>query len=239
MKRLVGGAAVVIAIAVAACLEPTGAVLGSLRGENFYHGRPTSYWRKQLLDPAPGVQTNTVLALSSGGAEAVPVLIDLLHGDRGTGETEVRLEAALALGHMGPEAEPAVPALTEALGDPSADLRLAAAEALARVGPAASAAVPAMTQLLKEGQPARVVRTIKALRRLRGNNYDAIPALIEATHHPDAEVRENAAEALGEAGPAAASALPALRALLDDKNKKVHEEAEDAIEKIEPKPESP
>src|SRR5437588_196968 len=83
----------------------------------------------------------------------------------------------------------AVPALTEALADPSRDVRLAAAEALAEVGPEAKEAVPAMTTLLKEEQPARVVRALKALRKLRGVNTEAMPAFVEATRHSDAEVR--------------------------------------------------
>ncbi len=221
MKRLVAGAILLLVVVLAVSFEPTGVVLGALRGEKFYHNRPTSYWRKELLDPAPGAQTNTVLALSDGGAEAVPVLIDLLRAGDGPGATETRLLAALALGHVGAAAEPAVPALTEALADPSPDVRLAAAEALARVGPAAKGAVPGMAALLKEEQPARVVRALKALRRLPGVNHEAIPAFLEATRHADAEVRENAAEALGECGPAAREALPALRTLRNDPNEKV------------------
>src|SRR5262249_5152690 len=92
---------------------------------------------------------------------------------------------------------------------------------------------PGMAELLKEPQAARVVRALKALRRLPGSNHEAIPAFIEATRHADAEVRENAAEALGEAGPAASPAPPAPRALKDDPNAKVRKEAEEAVEKIE------
>jgi HEAT repeat protein len=240
MKRLAAGALIVLAIAAAvALLEPSGTVLGQLRGEKFYDGRPTSFWRKELLDPAPGVQTNTIKALADGGPAAVAVLIDLLRTDGASGGAEVRLSAALALGHIGSGAEPAVPALTEALSDRSADVRLAAAEALAQVGPAAGGAVPAMTALLKEEQPARVVRALKALRRLRGVNHEAIPAFLEATRHADAEVRENAAEALGEAGEAAAGALPRLRELLRDDNENVREEAEAAIKKIAPAEKAP
>src|SRR5205085_5149301 len=139
----------------------------------FCGGRPTSFWRKELLDPAPGAQTNAVMTLAEGGSEAVPVLIDLLHDHDTDGGAQVRLMAALALGHVGPPAEPAVPALTEALADPSADVRIAAAEALAQLGSAAAGAVPGMAALLKEDQPARVVRALKALRRLRGANHQA------------------------------------------------------------------
>jgi HEAT repeat protein len=233
-KRLAAGCALLLLAATAvAFFEPTGTVLGKLRGEKFYGGRPTSVWRKELLDRAPGAQTNAVMALADGKAGAVPVLIDLLHTGDAAGGKEVRLMAALALGHAGPEAEPAVPALTELLSDPSPDVRVAAAEALGKVGPAATGAVPGMAALLKEDQPARVVRVLKALRRLRGANYEAIPAFVEATRHPDAETRENASEALGEAGAAARDALPALRPLLKDDNEKVREEAEAAIKKIE------
>jgi HEAT repeat protein len=234
MKRLAAGAALLLLVAsVAAFFEPTGTVRGKLRGEKFYGGRPTSTWRRELCDPAPGAQTNAVMALADGKAEAVPVLIDLLHTGDADGGTQVRLMAALALGHVGPEAEPAVPALTELLSDPSADVRVAAAEALGKVGPAARPAVPAMAALLKEDQPARVVRVLKALRRLPGANHEAIPAFVEATRHADAETRENAAEALGEAGDAARDAVPALRPLLEDQNEKVREQAAVALKNIE------
>jgi HEAT repeat protein len=233
MKRVAIVGAVLLAIAAAVIVfEPTGTVLGMARGEKFYRDRPVSWWRKELLDPAPGAQTNAAKALSDGGAAAVPVLVELLGTpDEGRG-ADVRLMAAQALGHVGPDAGDAVPALRAALTDRSPDVRIAAAEALGKVGPAAAEAVPAMAALLKEEQPARVVRALKALRKLRGSNYQAVPAFVEATRHPDAETRENAAEALGEAGAAAKDAIPVLQGLLDDDNARVREEAAHALKAI-------
>jgi HEAT repeat protein len=45
----------------------------------------------------------------------------------------VRLEAAKALGNIGPAAESAIPALTKALQDAGEDVRKAAAEALEKI----------------------------------------------------------------------------------------------------------
>jgi HEAT repeat protein len=233
MKRLLAGVGIVAGVAVlAVLLDPTRALLGVLRGETFYAHRPVSYWRRELLDPAPGAQTNAIHRLASGGPGAVPVLIELLQDREGTSraDAEVRRVAAQALGHIGPQAHAAVPALTGALADPDPLVRLAAADTLGKIGPAAVDAVPALAELLKTDEP---VLLLKAIRKLRGVNQAAIPALVATLAHADAEARENAAEALGEIGPAAREAAPALRALLEDPNEKVRTEAARALERIE------
>jgi HEAT repeat protein len=230
MKYVLIGSGLLLAVALGVALDPTRAVLGTLRGEPFYGGRPASYWRKELLDDAPGARTNAVKALADGGQGAVPVLVELLReSGPDKASAEVRWTAALALGHVGPGATAAVPALIEALDDPEPLVRLSAADALGKVGPAAGDAVPKLAEMLKTDEP---VRVIKAIRKMRGVNLPAIPALVEALEHPDAEVRENAAEALGEIGPAARDAAPALEALREDPSEKVRQEGARALERI-------
>src|SRR5688572_22702384 len=103
---LAGAAAVVF-------LEPSGVVLGWVRGESFFQDRPTRYWRKALQDKDPGGRTNTLHMLSRHGAEPVPVLLELLRDPK----ADVRWTAATALGSIGADAKDAVPALAEALSD--------------------------------------------------------------------------------------------------------------------------
>ena len=59
-------------------------------------------------------------------------------------DTFVRRDVAVALGSLGPGAQPAVPALIVALKDTVGHVRLAAAEALGEIGPNAKAAIPAL-----------------------------------------------------------------------------------------------
>lgn len=227
MKRLLTGLLLlVILAALAVVFDPSGILLGRLRGEVFYDGRPMSSWRRGLLDTAPGAQTNTRLRLVEGKEEAVPLLVGLLAP---TESAEVRWNAAMVLGDLGPAAEQAVPPLIQALEEKESLLRLAAVDALGKIGPAAKPAVPQMAALLKGDEP---VRVLKSLRRLRGVNQAAFSAIQEMLGHEDGEVRENACEALGEMGTDAKNAIPRLTDLLKDPVEKVRIEAERALKRV-------
>src|SRR4051794_39125882 len=63
--------------AAAVFLDPEQRLLGVLRGEPFFRGRPAGYWRGQLLDANPAARDAARQALQDGGAEAVPVLVRL------------------------------------------------------------------------------------------------------------------------------------------------------------------
>src|SRR5438128_1576048 len=63
-------------------LEPTRIVVGYLKGENFFLGRPTGYWQRALQASDPAAQQETRQTLRSGGSAAVPVLVELL-ADKG------------------------------------------------------------------------------------------------------------------------------------------------------------
>ena len=55
MKRKLTWLSILLILAVLAVwLEPTRVVWGKLRGEEFYWGRPTSYWRNELDRWRPG-----------------------------------------------------------------------------------------------------------------------------------------------------------------------------------------
>jgi HEAT repeat protein len=81
---------------------------------------------KLLRDRDNQTKAMAGLAVARMGAKAVPRLIELLQSpDDGT-----RLGAALALRHVDPGAQPAVPALTELLQDENPNVRRAAAQTL-------------------------------------------------------------------------------------------------------------
>src|SRR5262245_56451709 len=69
---------------------------------------------------------------------------------------DTRYWAARELGHRGPQARDAVPALTAALKDQDSNVRLGGTYALGEIGPDAKAAVPALQRALND--PAQGVR---------------------------------------------------------------------------------
>ena len=78
-----------------------------------------SVWAVKRIDP-----TNRSLA-----AAALPVLTKLV----GAKDEILRMQAAGALGDLGPEARDAVPALRKLLEDPNEDVRRTAAESLTKI----------------------------------------------------------------------------------------------------------
>jgi HEAT repeat protein len=109
--------------------------------------------KKELVEAA-------VTSLGKMGAPAVPPLIDALKnkpaepkkkGKKAPAAPDstafVRTKAAEALGNIGPKAKAAVPALAEALRDPS--VRTEAAVALGNIGPDAKGAVSALQDAAK------------------------------------------------------------------------------------------
>jgi hypothetical protein len=96
-----------------------------------YLGRPTSWWEEALArekgalgrasewrrwfeSPGPIEVGPHLRALRDAGPEAVPLLVELLSSP----DLDTRSLACLFLGHMGPAARPAVPALRAVVADP-------------------------------------------------------------------------------------------------------------------------
>jgi HEAT repeat protein len=77
----------------------------------------------------PALRIEAAHGLGKVGAEAVPMLTEMLH-DKQWG---VRKAAAEALGRIGPEAKSAVPELTALLQDKNGDVAEGVAEALERI----------------------------------------------------------------------------------------------------------
>src|SRR5262249_48639546 len=124
-------------------------------------------------------------------------LLSVLGGSLADQEQEVRVEAADALGHAGPDAKAAVPLLIKAMKDMSPQVRGAAAGALGEIGPNAKDAIPVLMAALGDRDKAREI-TI-------GTRTDAV------------EVRMEAAQALGRIGPAARASIPTIIGMLKEK----------------------
>jgi HEAT repeat protein len=83
---------------------------------------------------------------------------------------KVREEAAVRLARLGPEAEPAVPALIRATKDDSEFVRFFAIEALGAIGPQAKVAVPMLTPLLADRNLGLRASARNALAHIEGTN---------------------------------------------------------------------
>src|SRR5438445_759028 len=154
---------IAVLLLTALFLEPTRVVWGYLKGESFYRGRPTSYWRSALLDEAPAAHVAARSALKDGRAEAIPVLIQLLasRGDRTYAEVRWTAAALLgALGQIGSGDARVVEALTAALKDSNERVRRDAVRSLGQLGAAAKSAAPTISKLRND--PAERVRTAAA-----------------------------------------------------------------------------
>jgi hypothetical protein len=143
-------AGVLLGATLLALLSPQGqwAVWGWLRGEAFYHGRPTSYWRPKVLDSSPlgyyPPAINLVARHLVARRPSPPGWVDRLRAwlRGGGGDAEEPF----------PVADPAaVPVLVELLRDEDAAVGAEAADALARIGPGAKTAVPALLDALRRG----------------------------------------------------------------------------------------
>ncbi len=142
--------------------------------------------------------------------EVFPILRGCLRGD----PAAWRQRAALALGRLGPAAEPALADLIEALAqDGDDDVRIAAATACVAIGPPAA---PALARLLSHA--AAMVRNTAAgsVEQRGAAGAAAVPDLIAALRDEEADVRWRSAEALGKIRVGTATAIGPLAELVHD-----------------------
>jgi len=81
-----------------------------------------------------------------------------------------RNAAAYAIGGMGADAQPAVPALIAALKDPEPTVRFPVCIALREIGPAAKDAIPALTEALDDRNDDVAAMARKALIKITGED---------------------------------------------------------------------
>jgi len=165
-----------------------------------------------LGDPESRVAAQAHDALRLIGAAAAPELGHAL--DSTAQSTAVRESVAGVLQDLGRAAEPAGPALTRALNDPSTGVRSLAARALGNFE--FTPAIPALTEKLRDPEPRVRENAAAALAHFGPRARSAVVELTAALRDRDESVRVNAANALGKIGPAAATAVGALIRNLED-----------------------
>ena len=144
-----------------------------------------------------------------------------------------RSQAAERLSQLGSDAQPAAVALVRACGDPEEEVLQWATGALEALGPPLVSGVDQLAALIDDQSPDVAYWAATLLGRLTAAAAPAVEVLTHAVAGTaDLSVRQRAAWALGEIGPAAAAALPALRQAVTDPDPRLSRLAQQAIDRI-------
>ena len=150
------------------------------------------FWMKELGSKDRTAQGQAIQELAIIGEVAVPGLLELLE----KGEWQVRNQAAVALGAIGPPAASATSALMAALQDVDKYLRGHAAASLGQIGRDAKAVVPALTNALKDKEEDVRRNAAVALGCFGPVAKDAFSAPTELLNDEHRVVRKQAARSL-------------------------------------------
>jgi hypothetical protein len=144
-----------------------------------------------------------------------------------------RLEAAEKLMQLAEDAAPAAAALAWAAGDEDDEVREAAVGALEGLGAPPADLLGELTKILHDAQADRAYWAATLLGRMEAAAAPAVPDLMQVLG-PAAplEVRQRAAWALGQIGPAAAGATQALKLAAEHRDPRLAELARDALAAI-------
>ena len=126
----------------------------------------------------------------------VPVLIEKLQDE----DPQVRGEAAVALGWIGPTAKEAVPALVKALQDENPQVRKDAAVALGWIGPTATEAVPGLIAALQDEMAAVRFTAARVLGDMGTASQGAVLDLRKLLEDEDPDVRRQASLSIQQIG---------------------------------------
>ena len=146
---------------------------------------------------------------------AVPALARALHSP----VREVSLEAATALGRIGPVS---VPPLIKALSDKDPEVRHLAAFSLGEIGPAARAAVPHLVPLLAENNESLRSSTAYSLSRIGSTEP---PPVLDLLTNGDTVTRQAAAQVLLQYYVSLQGAITVLEKLTHDQSAAVRDQA--------------
>jgi len=183
-------------------------------------------------DPDPLVRLNAAEAIwfITGSKTMVPTLIEVLNHE----DVEVRRFAVTMLGLVEAEVQDVLQPLTAVLSDSDPFVRATAAEVLALCGSAAAEALPHMERLLGEDEYTRVVAIHSILSIDPSRTEGLVPVLTRALCSPCREVRQRAAQVLGEIPTAGALAVPALVQALADEEEAVRLVALNTLQNLGP-----
>jgi HEAT repeat protein len=177
---------------------------GAPRGADYHRGRLTPVAMKVQAARQPDPLLDVL-------GDLLPTLEEQVRDPN----VQIRLGAVDVLEMLWHAAEPAAPALIQALTDSNRFVRWASARTLGKMGPVQPAtAVPALARLLFDDDLDVRLSAATALDRFGPAAEAAVPDLIRATTASDADERIAAIRTLGGIGTGAQSAVPALSAAL-------------------------
>lgn len=161
-------------------------------------------------------------ALGPYASAAVPELAAALSSD----DLVLQYEALIALSHIGPMAGAAVPAITEVLSSKAVPLQVTALNALRQIGTSTPEVLAQIKELAADTNDATTAAAVRCLINT-GHSDDpavaaAVPRLVGALSHSKASVKNAAATALVEIGPAV---LPELKVLLSSSDRILRRQA--------------
>ena len=174
-----------------------------------------------LLQRAPesAVRRRAADSLALMGKDAAPAAKTLVAA-LADADPLVRGVAARAVGELAPDAPGAVPALVTQFPD------IDAIRAVAKFKAGGADAVPELTKLLTHEDSTIRWQAVRTLGKIGEPALVTLPNLIDMMSGDAVSlVREHAAEAAGDIGPAAKDAVPALTKAMSDADHKVRRDA--------------
>lgn len=135
---------------------------------------------------------------------------------------------------LGPEAQPAIPAIEKLLKDENLAIRENAASVLGALGPVASNAVPSLIECLMDPDSAVRSRAELSLHVIVQHPGQVITIVDPFLDSNDQRLRLTALTALGSFGPAAKPTVPHILKLLNDSDQAVRDCAVNALLAIAP-----
>lgn len=142
-----------------------------------------------LGDADAGVVRKAQDALQGMAPDSVAAVVAGLASENG----EIRMQAALALEAIGPEAEAAVAPLIGVLTDRDANVRDNAANALVQIGPAS---LPGLIEALQGESTELREQAARTLRKMGPAAKQAVPALVKALEDDSVDVHTAVSSAL-------------------------------------------
>ena len=174
-----------------------------------------------------------LMEMGPNARTATPQLIRLLESDDGTISY-----AASVLGSIGSQAEPAAPALVQALHHPNSNIRDESAIVLGKIGRAPDLAVPALLKAMRDDRIS-VFTAVRSLHKLGYQAREAAPYLIDRLRETldlsDGSSIGGICESLGCIGEHAEDAVPLLIRALAVKEPRAKAKAAFALGQIGPR----
>jgi hypothetical protein len=196
-----------------------------------------------LRDPLEPIAVDAAYAMASAGADAVPLLLDIIRTDteddtdldRGSHDgsrPDTSMPARSAAHGLAEIGLPAVPGLLDILSKAAGSrARKLAAFALGEIAGTDTEVVEALCRATQDPSAAVRINAIEAL-GLKPASRTSVATLSRAIKDPDPQARFSAALSLAQIGPAAEAAVPALQDALYDENRYVPGYAVEALERI-------